>query len=291
MRISALIGRKRAEKRDVMEEKELDKVAAFDTLFTTNHIQMCKVLLSYLPAPYQSTLAVYIKLAELNYTFSFLKRHPRAYLGSFPPIRAASDNSDSSISLNGTNSWNSANSWDNTNSWKSANSDGFGNSWNGINSDGFGNSTGLNSENFTRLIDDISPYLSYTQRSRFQQMKNMMQNMKNLQEMMEMVEMLKSLFPEGMGGFGDNNSGNSDSQGNFDGNNGFSGADFFSILSGMGNMSNAANAEGMANIANMLNMSGSGFDPALLSQAMQMMNPGETATDTETELKSEPENE
>ena len=62
----------------MMDEKDLDKVTAFDTLFTTNHIQMCKVLMSYLEPPARQTMAVYIKLAELNYTLSFLKRHPFA---------------------------------------------------------------------------------------------------------------------------------------------------------------------------------------------------------------------
>lgn len=65
-----------------MEGKELDKVTAFDTLFTTNRIQMYKVLLSYLPPSFQKTLAVYIKLSELQYTLSFFNRHPRANLCS-----------------------------------------------------------------------------------------------------------------------------------------------------------------------------------------------------------------
>lgn len=59
-----------------MEGKELDKVTAFDTLFTTNHIQMCKVLLSYLDPSAQQAMAVYIKLSELSYTLSFFKKHP-----------------------------------------------------------------------------------------------------------------------------------------------------------------------------------------------------------------------
>ncbi len=63
-----------------MGEKELDKVTAFDTLFTTNKIQMCKVLLSYLPTSSQKTLAVYIKLSELAYTISFFREHPDACL-------------------------------------------------------------------------------------------------------------------------------------------------------------------------------------------------------------------
>lgn len=76
-----------------MEGKELDKVTAFDTLFTTNRIQMYKVLLSYIPISYQRTLAVYIKLAELNYTLSFLKRHPHAHLCASASVSAAQQTS------------------------------------------------------------------------------------------------------------------------------------------------------------------------------------------------------
>lgn len=135
-----------------MEEKEFDKVTAFDTLFTTNHIQMYKVLLAYLPPSFQKTLAVYIKLSELYYTLAFFNRHPRASLcgSSFSPRQDFSY---------------------------------------------------TDSEGFSRLFDDISPYLSPGEQNRFAQIKNMMQSMKNMQEMMEMMEMMKSLFPEGMGTF------------------------------------------------------------------------------------------
>ncbi|MCM1325629.1 MAG: hypothetical protein NC094_00830 [Bacteroidales bacterium] len=146
-----------------MEEKELDKVAAFDTLFTTNRIQMYKVLLSYLPPSFQRNLAVYIKLSELHYTLSFFNRHPRASLCS-PALGAFSPNGQrSSFPIMG---------------------------------QGF---SFTDNERFSRLFDDISPYLSQREQNRLAQMKNMMQSMKNMQEMMEMMEMMKSLFPEGMG--------------------------------------------------------------------------------------------
>lgn len=204
-----------------MEEKELDKVTAFDTLFTTNHIQMCKVLLSYLPISYQSTLAVYIKLAELNYTLSFLKHHPHAHLSAVSSVRAAQQTPDYS------------NNNDET-------------------------------KNFSMLIDDISPYLSYAERNRFLQIKNMMQNMKNLQEMMEMVEMMKSLFPDGIGGSeaDDGTSGNNPNGSPIN-------SDFLSVLSGM---------------------SGMDFDPSVLAQAMQMMSSGETTDEMENETKTETDN-
>ncbi len=75
-----------------MEEKGVDKVMAFDTLFTTNRIQMFKVLLTYMDPSAQKNLAVYIKLMELQYTISFFKQHPNATLHSLPQ----EDNSNTS---------------------------------------------------------------------------------------------------------------------------------------------------------------------------------------------------
>lgn len=67
-----------------MKEKETDKVIAFDTLFTTNRIQMYKILLSYLPPADQKKLAIYIKFMELQYTISFFKNHPHAAFKGLP---------------------------------------------------------------------------------------------------------------------------------------------------------------------------------------------------------------
>ncbi len=64
---------------DGKDEKASDKVTAFDALFTTSHIQKCKVLLSYLPPYLQKTLAVYIKFSELRYTLSFFQTRPAQY--------------------------------------------------------------------------------------------------------------------------------------------------------------------------------------------------------------------
>jgi len=59
-----------------MENKEhinaTDKVMAFDTLFTNNHIKMLKVLVFYLDSPLQNMLAVYIKFLELQHTLKYL---------------------------------------------------------------------------------------------------------------------------------------------------------------------------------------------------------------------------
>lgn len=67
-----------------MEENGQEKVIAFDTLFTTNHIQMLKILLTYMEPSSQKTVAVYIKFLELQYTLSFFKMHPASSLPRFP---------------------------------------------------------------------------------------------------------------------------------------------------------------------------------------------------------------
>ena len=61
-----------------MDEREPGSIAAFDSLFTTNRIQMMKVLLPYLAPAQQRALAVCIKVMELNYTLSFFRDHSHA---------------------------------------------------------------------------------------------------------------------------------------------------------------------------------------------------------------------
>lgn len=66
-----------------MDEKETSsKVIAFDTLFTTNRIQILKVLMTYMEPYAQKQLAIYIKLSELQYTLDFFHKHPDASLSS-----------------------------------------------------------------------------------------------------------------------------------------------------------------------------------------------------------------
>ena len=67
-----------------MAQNSQEKVIAFDTLFTNNHIRMLKILLTYVEPSRQSALAVYIKVLELQYTLSFYTRHPTALLSDFP---------------------------------------------------------------------------------------------------------------------------------------------------------------------------------------------------------------
>lgn len=54
-----------------MEKQETDCIAAFDTLYTTNQLQMLKILLPYMQPDMQSHMAVYIKLNELIVTLHF----------------------------------------------------------------------------------------------------------------------------------------------------------------------------------------------------------------------------
>lgn len=81
-----------------MDEQNSKTITAFDSLFTTNRIQMLKILLPWLAPAQQSGFAVYIKLLELQYTLSFLQRHPvRRLLGNGKQLSAdffQSDNAD-----------------------------------------------------------------------------------------------------------------------------------------------------------------------------------------------------
>lgn len=71
-------------RRAAMAEDEPDKIVAFDTLFTTNHIQMLKILLTYVEPAMQRNMAVYIKFLELQYTISFFKSCSSSVLPGFP---------------------------------------------------------------------------------------------------------------------------------------------------------------------------------------------------------------
>lgn len=68
------------EKQNTDASHRTEAITAFDSLFTTNHIQMLKILLFRLSPEAQGSFALYIKFLELQYTFSFLQKHP-----SIPP--------------------------------------------------------------------------------------------------------------------------------------------------------------------------------------------------------------
>ncbi len=53
------------------EHRDSDYVLAFDTLYTTNHIQMLKVILPRLPRERRNQFALFIKFMEFQYTISY----------------------------------------------------------------------------------------------------------------------------------------------------------------------------------------------------------------------------
>ena len=59
-----------------MDDKRIDKAAAFDTLFTNNRIQILKTLAYYIDPHLLKGLAVYIKFLELQYTLALFRKHP-----------------------------------------------------------------------------------------------------------------------------------------------------------------------------------------------------------------------
>lgn len=62
----------------------MDKVTAFDTLFTNNQIQKLKVLISYVDSPLQCQLAIYIKFLELKYTMDLFRHYPELSVSPLP---------------------------------------------------------------------------------------------------------------------------------------------------------------------------------------------------------------
>lgn len=62
----------------------MDKVTAFDALFTNNQIQKLKVLISYVDSPMQRQLAIYIKFLELKYTMELFQRSPQLSISPAP---------------------------------------------------------------------------------------------------------------------------------------------------------------------------------------------------------------
>lgn len=59
-----------------MNTNHSDRVLAFDSLFTTNHIQILKLLIGYMDSAIQGKMAVYIKFMELSHTLKMVKSHP-----------------------------------------------------------------------------------------------------------------------------------------------------------------------------------------------------------------------
>lgn len=64
-----------------MDSDEHNKVIAFDTLFSTNHISMLKIMLPYMDNQIQKYFAIYIKFLELNYTIDYFKKYKAPIYG------------------------------------------------------------------------------------------------------------------------------------------------------------------------------------------------------------------
>lgn len=58
-----------------MEQHENKAIITFDTLYTSNHIQILKVLLPYFDGNSRKNLAIMIKFMELRYTMEYFTRH------------------------------------------------------------------------------------------------------------------------------------------------------------------------------------------------------------------------
>ena len=82
-----------------MEDKGTDLITAFDSLFTTNKIQMLKVLLTRFPTSQQGSFAIYIKFLELQYTLQFLHLRPQPRIPFSKPLSADLFSGDSSDTI------------------------------------------------------------------------------------------------------------------------------------------------------------------------------------------------
>lgn len=60
----------------------VDAILAFDTLYTTNHMKILKLLLPYLEPEVQKKIAVFIKWQELMFTLQFMKQYSASFYSS-----------------------------------------------------------------------------------------------------------------------------------------------------------------------------------------------------------------
>lgn len=61
-----------------MEQTGKDNISAFDALYTTNQIQLFKILIPYMAPSMQKNLVIYIKYMEFQYTLTLFQKHPYA---------------------------------------------------------------------------------------------------------------------------------------------------------------------------------------------------------------------
>jgi len=159
-----------------------DKVLAFDTIFTTNHLKMLKVLVSYLDPSLQKMLAVYIKFSELQFTLTYFDNHSSPY----PRPESSSGNNLSTLLGN------------------------FGGLGNILDRFGvIGESIG--SIDPLTLCSELLPYCTLEERKKVEQFHQMLQMLENFQQISQTMEMMKDLFPDVLSGF-DSGPGNNNSQ-------------------------------------------------------------------------------
>ena len=60
-------------------EENTKAILAFDTLYTTNHMKILKLLIPYLESEQQKKLAVFIKWQELMFTMKFFKQYSACF--------------------------------------------------------------------------------------------------------------------------------------------------------------------------------------------------------------------
>lgn len=78
---------------------EQDYITAFDTIYTTNHIQICKMAMMLLPPEKQKFAAAFIKYLEFNYTLKLCLSTPYMQLPN-SSLPNANDFSDKLTLLN-----------------------------------------------------------------------------------------------------------------------------------------------------------------------------------------------
>ena len=64
------------------KEDMAEAILAFDTLYTTNHMKILKLLLPYLEPEHQKKLAIFIKWQELMFTLNFFKQYSASLYSS-----------------------------------------------------------------------------------------------------------------------------------------------------------------------------------------------------------------
>ncbi len=71
-------------KEPYMEKRQTSSITQFDTLYTSNHIQILKILMPFFTPPMQKQIAVYIKYQELQTALNKTKQNQTAPFSQIP---------------------------------------------------------------------------------------------------------------------------------------------------------------------------------------------------------------